>query len=111
MAVALPALLTAGKPAGRSTGRASLIEKMYFTYILQSKKDNEFYTGITNNIEDRLKKHNHGYDATMSTKYRGPFKLVFVQICKDRVEARILEKYLKSGVGRELRDKLFKKNF
>lgn len=84
---------------------------MYFTYILLSKKDNKYYTGITNNIEERLKKHNHGYKATMSTLKRGPFELVFVQICKDRVEARILEKYLKSGAGRELRDKLFEKNF
>ena len=47
----------------------------------------------------------------MSTLKRGPFELIFVQICKDRTEARLLEKYLKSGIGRELRNKLFEKNF
>jgi len=81
---------------------------MYFVYIILSKKDNKYYTGITNNIEERLDKHNHGYRATMSTLKRGPFELKFVQICKNRIEARLLEKYLKSGIGRELRNKLLK---
>lgn len=33
-------------------------------------------------------------------------RLVFAQECRNRKEARVLEKYLKSGSGRELRDKL-----
>ncbi len=84
---------------------------MYFTYILLSKKDNEYYTGITDNIENRLKRHNLGDKATKSTLKRGPFELIFVQICKDRIETRLFEKYLKTGAGRELRNKLFKKDF
>ena len=81
---------------------------MYYVYILKSKKDNNYYTGITNNIETRLKKHNVGYEATISTKNRGPFELVFAQECKDRLESRSLEKYLKSGSGRELRNEFLK---
>lgn len=81
---------------------------MYFVYILLSEKDNKFYTGITNDIERRLKQHNIGYSSTRSTKTRGPFKLVFAQECRDRLEAHELEKFLKSGTGRELRDKLIK---
>ena len=76
---------------------------MYFVYILISEKDGRFYTGITNNLEERIKKHNHGYKATKSTLNRGPFRLIFVQVCENRIEARTLEKYLKSGSGREMR--------
>lgn len=95
MAVALP--------AGRQiNGRASP-KDMYFVYILISKKDNKLYTGITNNIEERLRKHNHGYKATESIMSRDLFELVFTQEYKDRKEARVLEKFFESGYGREIR--------
>lgn len=79
---------------------------MYYVYILLSKKDGKYYTGITNDVERRLHQHTIGYSSTRSTKNRGSFELVFVQECIDRGEARKLEKFLKSGVGRELRDEL-----
>ena len=79
---------------------------MYYVYILLSKKDSKYYTGITNNVERRLRQHTIGYSSTRFTKTRGPFELVFVQECVDRIEARKLEKFLKSGFGRELRDEL-----
>ena len=79
---------------------------VYYVYILFSERDNKFYTGITNNIERRVHQHSIGYSSTRSTKNRGPFKLVFAQMCSDRTEARNLEKFLKSGSGREIRDKL-----
>ena len=81
---------------------------MYYVYILQSQKDNKFYTGITNDLEIRLHQHNIGYSSTRSTKTRGPFILVFAQEYEDREKVRDLEKFLKSGVGRELRDELLK---
>ena len=81
---------------------------MYYVYVLQSIKDGRFYTGITDNLQRRFKQHNTGNNATPSTLNRGPFKLIFAQECKNRQEARALEKYLKSGSGRELRDELLK---
>ena len=81
---------------------------MYYVYILKSLKDNKYYTGISNNIESRIRQHNIGYSSTKSTKTRGPFELRFAQECINRVEARSLEKYLKSGLGREIRDELIK---
>lgn len=81
---------------------------MYFVYILRSQKDGKHYTGITNNIEKRLQAHNKGDHATPSTLKRGPFKLVYVEIVNDRKEARRLEKYFKSGAGREIRDEILK---
>ncbi len=79
---------------------------MYFVYILLSEKDNKFYTGITNNIDRRLREHNRGTKSTRSTLGRGPFKLIFAQECKSRENARELEKYFKSGSGREVREEL-----
>ena len=81
---------------------------MYYVYILKSLKDGNFYTGLTNNLDRRIYQHNKGDKSTISTLQRGPFILVFVQECSSRKEARELEKYLKSGAGRELRDKLIK---
>ena len=84
---------------------------MHYVYILLSRKDHKFYTGITNNIDARLNQHNIGYSSTRSTKNRGPFILVFAQECIDRVEARSIEKFLKSGVGRELRNHFIEDKF
>jgi putative endonuclease len=81
---------------------------MYYVYILRSEKDNKFYTGITHNLIRRLKQHNIGHKATISTINRGPFSLIFAQECSSREEAIILEKILKSGYGREIRDQLLK---
>ncbi len=46
---------------------------MYFTYILQSEKDGRYYIGSTNNLENRLKRHNKGYSRY--TKNNGLLKL------------------------------------
>ena len=73
---------------------------MYFVYILQSENSNWFYKGITDNLERRLKQHFQG--QVKSTKQFLPLKLVHAEICLDRIEARKLEKYFKSGYGREI---------
>ena len=71
---------------------------MYYAYVLRSKKDGDFYTGITKDIERRLKEHNSGYQK--STKARRPFELILKEEFRTRIEARQREKHLKSGVGR-----------
>jgi len=72
---------------------------MYYIYVLQSQGDNNLYIGITKNIKKRLFEHNSG--KNLSTKYRIPFRLIFSEAVKDRKIARVREKYLKSGCGRE----------
>ena len=70
---------------------------MYYVYILQSLKDRSYYTGLTTDVEARLKKHNSGQVVYTSTKY--PFKLVWYCCFKDKLKAANFEKYLKSGSG------------
>jgi len=84
---------------------------MYYVYVLKSLKDGKLYTGITNNLDRRLKEHNKGKPSTPSTKNRGPFILIYKESVKSRKEARRREKYLKSGIGREfIRATLSKQN-
>jgi len=71
---------------------------MYYTYILQSKKDNQFYTGYTNNLEERLKLHNAGKVA--STKNRLPVELIYYEVCLNQQDATHREKYLKTAWGK-----------
>jgi len=80
----------------------------YFVYIIYSKSKNIYYTGLTSNIDRRIKEHNQHLSNTLTTKNVTDFELVFCQITRNRVEARKLEKFLKSGYGREIRDEIVK---
>lgn len=73
-------------------------QSMFYTYLLQSKKSGNFYTGYTSDLRKRFKQHNEnkiGY-----TKGRGPYYLVYYEACLDEDDARSREKYLKSGKGK-----------
>jgi len=67
---------------------------MYYTYILQSEKDGSYYIGQTNNLEERLKRHNEG--RSKYTKYKRPWKLVYLKDFDTRKEAIQLESEIKS---------------
>ena len=54
-------------------------------YILECG-DGSLYTGITNNLEQRLEKHKSGEGAKY-TKGRGPLKLVYSEPHRDRSTA------------------------
>jgi len=75
----------------------------YYVYILQSEKDNKFYTGYTENLKLRFKQHQTG--KVESTKNRKPFKLVYFEGCLNQQDATHREKYLKTYLG-----KMFVKN-
>ena len=70
---------------------------MHYVYILQSLKDKSYYTGLTADVEARLKKHNSGAVEYTSTKR--PFKVVWYCCFEDKLKAAHFEKYLKSGSG------------
>ena len=70
----------------------------YYIYILKSEKDDNFYTGYTNDLRKRLNQHNNG--EVKSTKHRRPFKLVYFEGCLNQQDATHREKYLKSTWGK-----------
>lgn len=71
---------------------------MYYIYILQSKKDNKFYTGYTKNLKLRFEQHQKG--LVFSTKNKLPLKLVYYEACLDQQDATHREKYLKTFHGK-----------
>jgi len=71
---------------------------MWYTYIIQSKKDQKLYTGMSNDLRKRLLQHNDG--KSTYTKGRGPFTLVYYEACLNQDDARSRELYLKSGMGK-----------
>lgn len=72
---------------------------MYYTYVLKSISYNYLYKGSTNNLAKRLNQHSTG--QTRSTKHFAPYTLVFVQISDTRSDAMEIERFLKTGTGRE----------
>jgi putative endonuclease len=78
----------------------------YFVYVLLSKKDKKFYTGFTNNLTERINKHNSGKVA--STQHRIPFELVYYEVSYNQKDALHRERYLKSTYGkRYIRNRLY----
>jgi len=78
---------------------------MWYTYVLISKKDGNFYIGCTKDLKNRFFQHGNGECA--STKHRRPLKLVYYEACLSENDMRAREKYLKSGMGhRYLKNRL-----
>ena len=73
---------------------------MFFVYVLRSQRDGSLYIGLTGHLTRRLKQHNDGH--TRSTSSKRPFVLLFSEPFETREAARALEKYYKTGFGREL---------
>jgi putative endonuclease len=72
---------------------------MYYVYVLQSEKNNRYYTGSTSDLQRRMSEHNAGkspYD-----KLNKPFALVYHEVVPTRSEAVRRERFYKSGQGRE----------
>lgn len=74
------------------------MSKFYYTYVLKSLKNNEFYIGWTNDLITRINKHNKG--LVLATKSKLPFKLVYYEACLLKEAAIKREKSLKTGFGR-----------
>lgn len=71
---------------------------MYFVYVLQSLKNDRYYTGSTDDLERRLSEHNTGQSTY--TRLTRPYKLVYSESFETRSEAVKRERYFKTGKGR-----------
>lgn len=66
----------------------------YFVYMLKCA-DNTYYTGCTNNLEERVIQHNQLKSGAHYTKLRRPVKLVFKEEYPTLLEARQREAEIK----------------
>ena len=71
----------------------------WLVYMLECS-DNSIYTGITNNLEERLKKHQSGNGAKY-LRGRLPIKLVYKENFINRSEATKREIYIKKMSKKE----------
>ena len=68
-------------------------------YAIKSMSRNYIYVGMTNNLPRRFSEHNKRENK--STKAYTPFALIYDEEFSDRALARLRERYLKSGAGKE----------
>jgi len=74
---------------------------MVYLYVIQGRATDKRYVGITNDLDRRLKEH-RGLKSKGGQILGGDFFLLHSESHEDYVQARIREKFLKSGKGREL---------
>jgi putative endonuclease len=66
----------------------------YTVYIIYSESTDSFYKGQTDNLDQRLLRHNNGWEK--STKHGAPWKLLWSTVKTDRSSAVTLERKLKN---------------
>ena len=72
---------------------------MWFVYIIRCK-DKSLYTGYTNDLEARFKKHKKGKGAKY-TRSRIPEKIVFFEKCDNKIMALKREREIKRWPRKE----------
>jgi len=77
---------------------------MFYTYILQSIKNGRYYVGHTENVEERLQRHNTG--KVKATKNKGPWIVKHYEPFESKKLANVRELYIKSMKSRVFIEKL-----
>jgi putative endonuclease len=80
-------------------------EQPWFLYILRCR-NNTFYTGVTKDLERRLKMHNDG-KASRYTRARRPVKMIYQEHCAGHAQALVRECQVKE-LSRKEKEKLIK---
>ena len=79
---------------------------MFYTYVLQSEKDGNFYIGFTKDLKLRFEQHVKG--QVDSTKNRRPLNLIYYEACLIQEDATRREKYFKTYNGKRFLHKRLK---
>ena len=82
---------------GGSGGERAAEKLVWTVYILQNEKGTH-YAGMSEDVQRRLREHKAG--VVKSTKNGRPWTILFEEQVGDRKEARVRERYWKSGAGR-----------
>ena len=76
---------------------------MFYVYVLRSQTSGMRYVGQTQDLHERLTKHNQNdpNGIRFTGKNPGPWVVIYYETHPTRSEAMRREKWLKSGVGRQ----------
>jgi putative endonuclease len=86
---------------------------MFYTYVIWNEQRDKIYIGHTDNLQDRLKRHNKilpSKNKSFTSKNNGVWGLVHFEEFKTRKEAIAREKQLKSAQGRKFIRGIIKNN-
>src|ERR1041385_8360443 len=72
----------------------------FYVYVLESAVHDSFYVGLTEDLRERLQRHNAG-EVPHPAKFR-PWSIKSAIACRDRARALAFERYLKTASGRGL---------
>ena len=75
---------------------------MWYVYILKCS-DNSLYTGVSTDVERRLKEHNAKNSRSKYTRSRQPVELVHTESCASKSEALKRENEIKRLSSKEKR--------
>ena len=78
--------------------------KKFKVYIIKSKEGYK-YTGMTEDMKERMIKHNTG-NYSFWTKRGTEWRIIYIEEFETKKEALHREKWLKTGVGRDYIKKL-----
>lgn len=79
---------------------------IFYTYVLKSLKNSDIYIGSTENLNNRISRHNSG--KVKSTKGYCPWQLLESHTFQTRSEAVKYEKFLKQHQQKELIQKKYR---
>jgi putative endonuclease len=83
--------------------------KFYYVYILKSLNHDFIYTGFSEDLKRRFKQHNNKEE--LSTKYYGPFDLIFYEAYRNIKDAKRREEYFKTTKGKTTLKLMLKEYF
>ena len=79
---------------------------MHYLYIIYSDSSQKFYIGETNNIKDRVSKHQSHFYSNSFTKIADDWKIVLIFDCIDKEEAVYLENFIKRMKSKTFNNKI-----
>lgn len=81
----------------------------YYVYAKESKRDASLYIGYTNNLKERIEKHNR--ELVSSTKNKTPWHCIYFEACLNEEDAKRRERYLKTNQGARMLKRRLKEYF
>jgi putative endonuclease len=79
---------------------------MHYLYIIYSDSSQKFYIGETNNMEDRVSKHQNHFYSNSFTKIADDWRIVLTFNCIDKEEAIYLENFIKRMKSKTFNNKI-----
>ena len=80
----------------------------FYVYIIQSELDGSYYVGSTQDISERLERHNQG--RSKYTKAKRPWQLVYSEEYQDRSSAVKRENEIKRQKNKDYIDRLVERS-